>query len=160
MRTKQNLGRTRSRGIEMDTVLRAANHVQIAAGYSYTSSTVVSYPGNPGGINLVGLDIPQVPRNVFTWEARYWNPSRVMLSVTGRFVGRRFDDDQNQLPLNGFYTMDISAGRSFTRNLELFAAAENVLDGRYQVARTPVVNLGPPILFRIGLRLNYPGTKR
>ena len=160
MRTKQNLGRTRSRGIEMDTVLRPANNVQIAGGYSYTAATVISYPGNPGGINFVGLDIPQVPRNVFTWEARYWNPSRVMLSVTGRFVGRRFDDDQNQLPLNGFYTMDISAGRSFTRNLELFAAAENVLDGRYQVARTPVVNLGPPILFRIGIRLNYPGTTR
>jgi len=160
MRTKQNLGRTRSRGIEMDTVLHAANNIQIAAGYSYTAATVVSYPGNPGRINLVGLDIPQVPRNVFTWEARYWNPSRVMLSVTGRFVGRRFDDDQNQFPLNRFYTMDISAGRSFTRNLELFVAAENVLGGRYQVARTPVVNLGPPILLRIGLRLNYPGNKR
>jgi outer membrane receptor protein involved in Fe transport len=78
-----------------------------------------------------------------------------LLSVDGRFVGRQFDDDQNQYPLDRFYTMDMQIGRSLTRHLEAFAAAENLFDQRYQVARTPIVNLGPPILFRVGLRVNY-----
>lgn len=116
-------------------------------------------PGNPGGIDLVGLDIPQVPRNVFTWEARYWNPSRLLLSMQGRFIGRQFDDDQNLLPLDSFHAMDLELGRDLARHVQVFAAAENVLDERYQVARTPVVNLGPPILFRVGLRLNFPAKK-
>jgi outer membrane cobalamin receptor len=160
MREKENLGRTRSRGLELDSVVRVNRSIQISAGYAYTAATVVSYPGNPGGIDLVGLDVPQVPRNVFTWEARYWNPSRLLLSVQGRFVSRQFDDDRNQFPLDRFYAMDCEVGRSLTQHLEIFAAAENLLDQRYQVARTPVINLGPPILFRAGLRLTYPAAKQ
>ena len=78
------------------------------------------------------------------------------MSVQGRFIGRQFDDDQNQLPLDAFYAMDLQIGRALSRHLDVFAAAENILDQRYQVARTPIVNLGPPILYRIGLRLNFP----
>jgi len=155
-RQKLNLGRTRSRGVELDGAVRVNRDIQILAGYSYTAATVVSYPGTPGGIDLVGLDVAQVPRNVFTWQARYWNPSRVFVSVAGRFVGQQFDDDQNQLPLARFYTMDLEIGRSITPHFEVFGAVENVFNQRYQVARTPVTNLGPPILFRIGLRLSYP----
>jgi outer membrane receptor protein involved in Fe transport len=155
-RQKLNLGRTRSRGVELDGALRVNRDIQISAGYTYTAATVVSYPGNPGGIDLVGLDVAQVPRNVFTWQARYWNPSRVFVSVAGRFVGQQFDDDQNQLPLARFYTMDLQIGRSITPRFELFGAVENVFNQRYQVARTPVTNLGPPILLRVGLRLSYP----
>jgi vitamin B12 transporter len=133
-----------------------SNAVQVSAGYVYTAATVASYPGNPGGISLVGLDVPQVPRNVFTWQARYWNPSRLFVSVAGRFVGDQFDDDQNQFKLDRFYTMDFQIGRALTRHLELFGAVENLFNQRYQVARTPVINLGLPILFRVGVRLNYP----
>ena len=154
-REKENLGRTRSRGVELDGVVHVNRDIQISAGYEFTAAAVVSYP-SPPVIPLVGLEVAQVPRNVFTWEARYWRPSRLMFSVQGRFVGKQFDDDQNLLPLDRFFTMDIQVGRALTRNLEFFAAAENLFDQRYQVARTPIVNLGPPILYRVGLRLNFP----
>ncbi len=155
-RQRQNLGRTRSRGIELDSVLHVNKSIQVSAGYDYTDATVVSFPASS---SLLGLDIPEVPRHTFTWEGRYWNPKVLLLSVQGRFVGRQFDDDQNQLPLDSFYTMDFLAGRSLTKNLDIFAAAENLLNQRYMVARTPITNLGPPILFRAGLRLNFPPAK-
>jgi outer membrane receptor protein involved in Fe transport len=159
-RQKENLGRTRSRGVELDGVVHVNHDIQITAGYTYTAAVVVSYPGDPGGISLVGLDVAQVPRNVFTWEARYWTPSRFLLSVDGRYVSRQFDDDQNQFPLDGFYTMDLQIGRTLTRHLEAFAAAENLTGQRYQVAKTPIVNLGPPFLVRVGLRVNFPAGKK
>jgi len=155
-RQRQNLGRTRSRGIELDSVLHVNKSIQISAGYDFTDATVVSFPASS---SLLGLDIPQVPRHTFTWEGRYWNPKVVLLSVQGRFVGRQFDDDQNQLPLDSFYTMDFLAGRTLTKNLEIFVAAENILNQQYMVARTPITNLGPPILFRAGLRLDFPAGK-
>ncbi len=157
---KENLGRTRSRGFELDGIAHVSRDIQVTAGYAYTGATVVSYPGSPVGIDLAGLWVPQVPRNVFTWEARYWNPSRLLLSLDGRYVSRQFDDDQNKFPLDGFYTMDLQLGRSLTKHLEIFASAENLRDQRYQVARTPILNLGPPILFRAGLRVNYPAGKQ
>lgn len=159
-REKENLGRTRSRGLEIDGVTHIGRDIQISAGYEYTAATVLSYPVPAGRVSLVGLDVAEVPHNVFTWEARYWNPSRLLLSVQGRFVGQQYDDDQNTLPLSRFYTMDLEIGRALNRHLELVAAAENLLDQRYQVARTPVVNVGPPILYRAGFRLNFPPEPR
>ena len=79
-------------------------------------------------------------------------------------MGNQFDDDQNLYPLGRFYTMDLQIGRKVSRNLEVFAAAENLLDERYKVANTPVsggslFNIGPPILYRVGLRLNFPAQR-
>ncbi len=164
LRQKQNLGRIRSRGLELDGVVHVNRDIQISAGYEFTAATVVNYTVPPGEISILGNDVAQVPRNVFTWEARYWNPSRIMLSLQGRFVGKQFDDDQNLYPLARFYTMDLQIARNMTRNLEIFAAAENITDERYQVANTPTAtgslfNIGPPILYRIGLRLNFPREK-
>ena len=165
LRRKENVGRIRSRGIELDGVAHISRDIQISAGYDFTSATVINYTVPPGEISLLGKRVAQVPRNVFTWEVRYWNPRRIMVSVQGRFIGNQFDDDQNQYPLGRFYTMDLQVGRNLTRNLEVFAAAENILDERYNVANTPTAtgslfNIGPPILYRVGLRLNFPAEKR
>jgi outer membrane receptor protein involved in Fe transport len=161
LRQKENLGRIRSRGLELDAIVHIGRDVQISAGYEFTAATVVNYTVPPGEISLLGKNVAQVPHNVFTWEARYWNPARIMVSVQGRFVGNQYDDDQNLYSLGRFYTMDLQIGRNVTRNLEVFAAAENILDERYSVANTPTAsaslfNIGPPILYRIGLRLSFP----
>ena len=164
LRQKQNLGRIRSRGVELDGVVHVNRHIQVSAGYAFTDATVVDYTVPPGEVSLLGKNVAQVPQNVFTWEARYWNPSRIMLSLQGRFVGNQFDDDQNNYPLGSFYTMDLQIGRNVTRNLEVFAAAENLTNERYKVANTPTAtgslfNIGPPLLYRIGIRLDWPAER-
>jgi len=153
-RQRQNLGRTRSRGMELDAVAHVRSTVEISGGYQFADATVVSYPVNAA---LVGLRIPEVPRNAFIVQAKYWNPSRVMLSMQGRFAGAQFDDDQNTLLLGRYFTIDLLAGRSLTHGLEAFATVENLLNQRYGVALTPTPTIGPPLLARIGLRLNLPG---
>lgn len=155
-RQRQNLGRTRSRGVELEGVAHLNSRVEFSAGYDFTGATVLSFPANTG---LEGLEIPQVPRDQFTWTARYWKPSSWMASVQGRFVGVQFDDDQNQLPLARYYTMDLTIGRSLTHGVQIFGAAENLLNQRYEIARTPTPNIGPPILVRIGLRYDFPEGK-
>jgi outer membrane receptor protein involved in Fe transport len=164
LREKENVGRIRARGAEFDGVLRLTPRFQLSAGYELTQSTIVNYTVPPNEVSLLGKVVAQVPHNVFTWEARYSNPSRLMFSVEGRFVGNQFDDDLNQYPLGRAYTMDVQLGRNLTRNLELFAAAENIFDDRYYIANTPtstgsLFNIGPPTLFRVGLRLNLPPEK-
>jgi outer membrane receptor protein involved in Fe transport len=155
-RQRQNLGETRSRGVELDAVARLTSSWQISGGYAFTDSTVTSFPADS---TLVGLRVPQVPQHQFTSELRYWNPSRLMLTLQGRFVGLQFDDDQNSLPLGSFGTMNLLLARNFSRGVEGFVALENLLNTRYAVGRTPVPTLGPPILFRIGIKLEYPSRK-
>jgi outer membrane receptor protein involved in Fe transport len=155
-RERENLGRTRSRGLELEGVAHVNSNIEFSAGYNFIDATVVQ---NPANTSLIGLEIPQVPRNQFTWSARYWNPSRIMFSVQGRFVGLQYDDDQNAFPLDRFYTMDLFIGRSLIHGVEVYAAAENLLDERYDIARTPTPNIGPPIMLRIGFRYNFPSEK-
>ena len=156
-RQRQNLGRTRSRGLELDGLLRVSTHIQLSGGYAYTDATVLQFPANTA---LQGLDIPQVPRQQFTFEARYWNPKSFMVSAQGRFVGNQFDDDQNLFPLGHFFALDVLAAHPLPHGISIFAAAENLLDQRYLVARTPTPNLGPPILVRVGLRFALYGSRQ
>jgi iron complex outermembrane receptor protein len=98
--------------------------------------------------------IPQVARHQLTFQTRYTNPKLMMVGLQGRLMSAQFDDDQNRLPLNRAFTLDAFVSRQMTHDVELFLAAENLLNQRYQIGRTPVTALGSPSLVRMGLRLN------
>jgi outer membrane receptor protein involved in Fe transport len=161
-RKRENLGRTRSVGAELDASVHASNFLQFSAGYQYTHATVVDSVST-----LIGLNVPEVPRHSLTWEARYWNPARVMLSVQGRYSSLQYDDDLNTLPLHQYFVLDFFAGRTLWRGLVAYVAAENLLNQRYDVTLAPPIapgaqplrNLGPPILARIGLRFDFPPSR-
>ncbi len=159
-RQRQNLGRTRSRGVDMDATLHVTPTFDLTSGYEFVNATVLSFAANP---SLVGLEIPQVPRNTFTFQALYSNATaasrwrRVTLSLQGRYVGNQFDDDQNLLPLGSFFTLDGSLSRRIWRDTEAYVAVENMFDESYAVQRTPVPELGYPLLFRVGFRMNFGG---
>jgi outer membrane receptor protein involved in Fe transport len=150
---RQNLGRTRSMGGELDEVLHLSSSIEISGGYQYVHAYV-----EDSSAALIGKNVSEVPRNQFTWEARYWRPDRIMLSVEGRYSSLQYDDDLNTLPLGQYYVMDLFAGRQLKNGLTVYVAAENLLNQRYAVAEVPpIINQGPPILARIGLRYEFPG---
>ena len=152
-RQRQNLGRTRSRGVDLDAVARLSDAVEVSGGYQFVDATVVQFPADT---SLVGLQLPEVPRHQFTLQARYWKPSGFLFSVQGRYSSAQFDDDQNTLKLGRYFTLDLLGGRSLGHGLEAFAAFENLFDERYTVSLSPVPTLGPPFIARIGLRLKFP----
>ena len=150
-RQRENLGRTRSRGIELEASGRITNSFTLSGGYELTDATVTSFPSDS---NLIGNDIPQVPRNQFTFQARYSKPF-VNLGLQGRFVGEQYDDDQNSFLLRRFFVMDAMISHALRPGVEVFAAGENLLNKRYDVGLTPVLSVGPPILVRAGVRLQF-----
>jgi outer membrane receptor protein involved in Fe transport len=150
-RQRQNLGRTRAPGAEVDATIAMASRFWLSGAYQYVDATVTRFPVNPA---LVGLWVAQVPHHVLTFQARYENPSRISFSVDGRMVGKQFDDDQNQFPMGRFFVLDAMAWRDIGRGAELFVAGENFFNTRYSTAATPIPQLGLPITIRVGLRLN------
>jgi len=165
-RKKQNVARTLSTGVNIDSEFRLSNTLQLAGGYQFAHSVVSSYTPDPSVIvlnpSLVGNWVQEVPHQQFTLQARYVNPKIVTATVQGTFVGQQFDDDLNTFLLKRFFTVDLYLGRSLGHGLEVFAAAENTLNRRCYTALTPVPNnppvpsLGPPILARVGLRYQFP----
>ncbi len=149
-RQRQNLGGTRSRGVEMDAEARITHTLTLSGGYEFLDATVLSFPAN---VSLEGLMIPQVPRHQLTFQMRYSDPSTLNVSFQGRFASAQFDDDQNKLALSRYFTLDGMISRSLGKGVELFVAGENLLNQRYETGRTPVTTLGPRLLARAGIRL-------
>ena len=148
-RQRRNLGRTRSRGVEIEAEARIAPAFVLTGGYQFVDATVLEFPANT---DLEGLLIPQVPRHQLTVQARYSGPERMVLGIQGRFIGEQFDDDRNQLKLDRYFTLDALVSRPIGRGIELFAAAENLFNQRYDIGRTPIRTIGPPLLARFGIR--------
>lgn len=151
-RERENLGRTRSLGTELDGIVHLPHSMQLSAGYQFTHAYVVSSTQS-----LVGKLVPEVPGHQLTWEARYWDPSRLMVSLQGRYSSSQFDDDLNTLILGRYYVMDVYAARGLARGLVAYVAVENLFNQRYAFAiAPPVQQLASPTLARVGIRYNFP----
>jgi outer membrane receptor protein involved in Fe transport len=153
LRVRDNLGRENAPGFEIGTTGHITSNLDLSVGYQFVDSKVSSFPASPA---LVGLWIAQVPHNALTFQARYSNPHIVVLSIDGRMIGKQFDDDLNTFPLGRFFVLDVSASRSIGKGIDLFAAAENLFNVKYQTAATPVPQLGLPIAARFGFRFEFP----
>lgn len=148
-RMRENVGRTQSIGFEAGTDIRFTNHITLAAGYQFMSTTVASYPGN---IALVGNMIPLVPQNIFTFQGTWAAPKQILVAIQGRAESNEFDDDQNLLPLGSMFVLSATVSRPLPKGFDVFFQGENLTNTEYNIGRTPVVTIGQPILARVGLR--------
>jgi outer membrane receptor protein involved in Fe transport len=151
-RQRQNLGRLRSSGLELEGEARLGAHLVGSVGYAFTDSVVQSFAANP---SLEGNVVPQVARHQATFQVRYADPHLVDLALQGRASSRQYEDDQNQLVLPGYFTLDVQASRRLGRLATAFVALENVTGRRYAVGLTPAETLGPPFLARAGVKVDW-----
>lgn len=148
-RQRQNLGRARSRGVEVDAEARMGMAWSVAFGYLLADATVRRFPADP---SLEGLRLTQVPRHSASLQLRYAGGT-LSAGAQVRWAGDQFDDDQNRLALRGYWSVDAEARRALGHGLEAFVGGENLTGSRYDVGRTPVRTVGPPRSLRAGLRL-------
>ena len=149
VRMRENLGRTQSVGFEAGTDIRFTNHITLAAGYQFMSTTVASSPSNP---SLVGNQIPLVPQNIFTFQGTWAAPKQFLVAIQGRAESNEFDDDQNLLPLGSMFVLSATVSHPLPKGFDIFFQGENLTNTEYNIGRTPVVTTGQPILVRGGLR--------
>lgn len=146
-RQRQNAGKTRAAGLELEAETRVKDF-RVSLGYLLSDSRVTEFPANQALENLL---IPQVARHQFTFQTNYsldlWS-----FALQGRASSAQFDDDLNTLRLEPYFQLDAFAARKFKENAQIFFTVENVFDSRYSVGKTPVRTVSSPINFRIGIR--------
>jgi outer membrane receptor protein involved in Fe transport len=136
-RQRRNLGSTRSRGAELDGEWRFAGDWRVSGSWLFVDAKVEES----------GLRVPQVPRNQLTAQAS-WRAA----AVQARWSAMQFDDDRNELPLDGYLVVDAFYAHPFRKGFDATLAVENLFDEKVEVSATPVVTLGQPRAIRIGLR--------
>jgi outer membrane receptor protein involved in Fe transport len=148
-RQRQNAGRTRSRGFEIE----AETHwreLGVSAGYLFADSRIIEFSANP---QLVGLLIPQVARHQFTGQVNY-SRRRWTVAMQARATSKQFDDDLNQFILEPYAQVDLFVSRRLGETLRAYIGIENLLNSRYSIGKTPVRTVSSPISMRLGFRWN------
>ncbi len=148
-RQRQNVGKTRARGFEIEAEARVRDF-SFSAGYLLADSRVAEFPANR---SLENLYVPQVARHQLTFQTRYakrdWS-----FAFQGRASSRQFDDDLNTFRLEPYFQLDGFAAKKFNENLQVFVGVENIFNSRYSVGRTPVRTVSSPLNLRVGIRWN------
>jgi outer membrane receptor protein involved in Fe transport len=158
---RQNLGRTRIRGIQADLEYALPPFWRVSAGYVYNDATVRAFERNPA---LVGRRLPQVPAHRGSLQIAYSRPRLVNLALGVQFVGRQFDDDENvrTVPgqdapgLPGYVMTDLTLSRSITGTLDVFVGIQNLFQQEYIVGTLPTT-IGAPRLAHGGVRVRLAG---
>ena len=157
LKKRENLGQIESRGLSLDFESAPRSWLSIVGGYQFADATVTHSPLQP---QLVGNWIPQVARNMGTFQVNMHTPKLGTLSFQARASGHQYDDDANQYLLNGYFRMDANYSKSFGgtegHRYQAFASVEDLTNQPMQVGRTPVLTLGTPIVGRIGVRMYFP----
>jgi outer membrane receptor protein involved in Fe transport len=148
LRQRQNAGRIRAAGVEFEVDAPLSPALSLLASVAYVDSVFTE------GVGLEGLRVPQVPR----WQTSVgahggWR--QLAYSVDWRFMSSQFDDDRNEFELEPSTMVNGRVGWRVRRQLEVFAAIENVLDEEQDVGRTPVRTIGLPRTSRVGVRWNW-----
>ena len=152
-RQRQNLGQTRSLGLQWELEYRPSRNWLLGGAYLVNDSTVRSFPAN---VALEGNKLPQVPKHRITLQASYRDPQTVNVALMGRFVGAQFDDDLNLFPLGNYFVVDTTVSRRMGEGTEIFLAVENLFNREYPV-RTSPSSIGTPILIQGGVRFQILG---
>jgi outer membrane receptor protein involved in Fe transport len=155
-RQRRNLGTTRTRGFELETELSINKGLSLSASYLFADARVLRFPGNAV---LEGLLIPQIPRHQLTAQLWYSNRNFLSFGIQARTSSSQYEDDLNRLKLNSYFQLDARISRNLSRTVELFVAAENLLNTRYAIGRTPVLTVAAPALIRVGLEFRLPVAK-
>jgi outer membrane cobalamin receptor len=153
-RQRQNLDRTRIRGLEPEVSYRPAASWELLASYLFDDAEVLEASNQP---SLEGKRIAQVPRHQLTLGVRHTNPALLNVSVQGRYISDQFEDDLNTLTLGEFFVLDVMLSRPIAKWGEMFLGVENLFDQTYEVGKTTdgVVTVGTPRLVHGGLRLRF-----
>lgn len=169
---KQNLGRTRIRGVQTDVEYRITPELRVAGAYLYNQAKVTD--GGVANAALVGKFLAQVPEHRGSVQAFWTSPKIATFAVSVQFQGKQYNDDQNVnfIPaatlteagydadfgagLPGYTSVDVSASRSLGRMFEVFVGAQNLFDTEYFVQTNPST-IGTPRLVNAGLRVRFAG---
>ena len=139
----QNVGTTRRQGVEAEVNFKA-DKFTVYASYSYIDATFLNavtlgsnspYADANGNIYVVpGDNIPMIPHNRFKVGGDYFVTKEFKVGAQLFYVGSQYyaGDASNQFEqLPAYAVVNADASYQVTKNLQVYALVQNVLNNRY-----------------------------
>lgn len=153
-RQRQNLDSIKSKGVEIDAEFDLGNLVKdmsARAAYSYVDAEV-NASGDAAAVD--GLRPAQIPEHNASASLRWEQENGTGASVSLRYIGNQFEDDQNTRRLGDAVTIDGRLGFAVNDRLLVEGRVENLFDARVETAisSSNIIERSFPRTFWIGLR--------
>lgn len=148
-RRRENVDAVESRGVEFDARLERGPFA-LSASYALIDARVEA---RGTAAPLDGLRPAQTARHQASATAA-WRRGEAGLSLTARYAGPQYEDDQNLRELAGALTFDAGAALPVAAGLSVEARAENLADARVEagISGPGVVERATPRTLWLGLR--------
>lgn len=130
-RQRLNLDAIAAKGVEVDLRWRSGPW-RAGASWAFTDARVEA---SAVAALLDRLRPAQVARHQGSANLG-WTRGRALVSVTGRYIGPQFEDDQNSRELADAFTLDARIALPLTAKLAIEARGENLTDARVEAAIT------------------------
>lgn len=125
-----NVGRTRTRGLELEAAAKPTDTLSLSANYTFMTAIdedshtdLARRPHITGSVQIQWAPLPD------------WSVGASVI-----YTGRRFDGAGGFTPLASHTTANLYASHTLNEHLELFARIENLSDAQYE----PVAGFGAP----------------
>ncbi len=156
-RQRQNLDSVESKGIEFDAEFDLGaiiDGLSFRAAYSYVDAEVNS-SGAAATVN--GLRPAQIPKHNASSSLRWEQENGTGASVSVRYVGSQFEDDQNSRRLDDALTVDGRIDFAINESLLVEGRVENLFNARVETAisSNEIIERAFPQTFWIGLRAKF-----
>ncbi len=129
-----NAGKAESKGITLELEQRFEKLLRLFANYTYTDARITENSAEPLSVGKRLTYLPDTMVNV----GAECEIGPFMASVTGRYVGKRYGDDQNRDTINGVYTSmdpaftaDTKVSYKVTKFATLSFSVDNIFDNSY-----------------------------
>jgi outer membrane receptor protein involved in Fe transport len=148
-RQRRNLDAIDARGIEADLRWQAGPW-RASASWAFTDARVRA-SGTAAGLDRLR------PAQTATHQGSAtlgWTRDTRSVSITGRYIGPQFEDDQNLRRLRAAFTLDARASTPLGETLSIEVRGENLADARVETAITGggIVERAAPRTLWLGLR--------
>jgi outer membrane receptor protein involved in Fe transport len=156
-RQRQNLGRTRIFGVDLDASWRPSDAWTVRVGHMFSDGKVTEASTQP---DLVGKRLAQAPRQRTTAAVTFDDDRIATVMAQVRYLGRQFEDDLNTLPIESVVLVDVRAERRVWGEFSAFASGQNLFDRRYLVGRAGIDTEGAPRTFELGIAYHASPRRR
>jgi len=129
-----NAGKAESKGIELEAEQRFDKWLRLFANFTYNNTKIKENDAKP---ETVGKKLTYVPERMFNAGAEF-EKGLFFASLTGRYVGKRYANDENTDTVSGVYTSydpyftaDAKLSYKLTKNVIASFSVDNIFDRDY-----------------------------
>ncbi|MDI6732688.1 MAG: TonB-dependent receptor [Planctomycetota bacterium] len=148
-----NITKVKIQGVESALDWQITNEFSTLFNYTYNKSKIVEYTTDP---TVEDNYLANTPLNSYQFGVAYRQPELFDCQAVLNYNGKRFDNDQNTIELNSYYTFNISLVRNFGKYSRLSVDVENLFDKEYTVYKGTTQDiLSPGRVVNLSLNVNF-----